>query len=172
MKNLVARTLASLLLGVLTLGSTAQAQRTEQVIKANIPFEFVVGSRFSLPGRYSVVSTAPVFLDLRDAQGRTLATVLTNSVETLQVPVSPNWSSTTRMAAIRWRRSGRRTIRSASSCRSQSRWTKMARAALWHASNRRREQPTVDHTTTSDDHKGEDSNEHRHERKQRAIASG
>jgi hypothetical protein len=89
MKNLVARTLASLLLGVLTLGSVAHAQHAEQVIKADIPFEFSVGNQVFPAGNYSLVSTAPALLDLRDARGHILVRVLTNSVETQQVPVSP-----------------------------------------------------------------------------------
>ena|ERR1700680_723633 len=89
MKNLAARTLTSLLLGVLTLGTTARAQRIERVIKANIPFEFGIGNQVFPAGNYSLVSTAPVLLELRDAQGRTLAKVLTNSVETLKTPASP-----------------------------------------------------------------------------------
>jgi hypothetical protein len=89
MKNLVARTLTSLLLGVLTLGPVAQAQHAERVIKVNIPFEFSVGDQVFPAGNYSVVSTAPALLDLRDAEGHTLARVLTNSVETLKAPVSP-----------------------------------------------------------------------------------
>ena len=45
MKNRVGLVVASLLLGVLTLGSTALAQRTERIVKANIPFDFVRGKR-------------------------------------------------------------------------------------------------------------------------------
>ena len=89
MKNLVARTLTSLLLGVLTLGPSAQAQHAERVIKVNIPFEFSVGNQVFPAGNYSLVSTAPALLDLRDAKGHTLARVLTNSVETQKVPASP-----------------------------------------------------------------------------------
>ncbi len=89
MKNFVARTLTSLLLGVLTLGSTAQAQGIERVIKANIPFEFSVGDQAFPAGCYSLVSTAPALLDIRDAQGHTVAQVLTNSVQTLKTPASP-----------------------------------------------------------------------------------
>ncbi len=70
MKNRVGRALASLLLGVLTLGSTAHAQRIERIIKANIPFDFVVGSETFPAGRYSVVLVGPVFLELRDSEGR------------------------------------------------------------------------------------------------------
>jgi hypothetical protein len=89
MKNLVARTLSSVLLGVLTLGPVAQAQHAQRVIKVTVPFEFSVGNQVFPAGNYSVVSTAPALLDLRDARGHILARVLTNSVETARVPVSP-----------------------------------------------------------------------------------
>jgi hypothetical protein len=89
MKKLVTLTLASLLLGVLTFGPSARAQSPERVIKANIPFEFFVGNQVFPAGSYTLVSRAPVILDLRDAYGHTLVRVLTNSVETQRVPVSP-----------------------------------------------------------------------------------
>jgi hypothetical protein len=89
MNNLVARTLASLLLGVLTLGSPAQAQSGPRVIKANIPFEFGVGNQVFPAGSYSLVSTAPALLELRDAEGHILAQVLTNSVEASKTTVTP-----------------------------------------------------------------------------------
>jgi hypothetical protein len=89
MKNLVGRVLTSLLLGVLALGSTAHAQRTEQIIKANIPFDFTVGTQFFPAGRYSLVRTEPWQLELRDSEGRLLVNVLTQSVETLAGPARP-----------------------------------------------------------------------------------
>jgi hypothetical protein len=89
MKNLVTRTLTSLLLGVLSLGYTAQAQRIERVIDVNIPFEFNVGNQTFLAGRYSLVSLTPSLLELRDAEGRTLTTVLTNSIQTLNATAAP-----------------------------------------------------------------------------------
>ena len=89
MKNLVTRTLTSLLLGVLSLGYTAQAQRIERVIDVNIPFEFNVGNQTFLAGRYSLVSLTPSLLELRDAEGRTLTTVLTNSIQTLNTTAAP-----------------------------------------------------------------------------------
>jgi len=67
MKSLVARTLTSVLLGVLTLGPIAQAQHAQRVIKVTVPFEFSVGNQVFPAGNYSVVSTAPALLDLRDA---------------------------------------------------------------------------------------------------------
>lgn len=89
MKNLVARVLTSLLLGVLALGSTAHAQRTEQTIKANIPFDFTVGSQIFPAGHYSLVRVEPWQLELRDSDGRVLVTVLAQSVETLTSPARP-----------------------------------------------------------------------------------
>ena len=89
MKNLVARTVTLLLLGMLTLGPAAQAQRLERVIRTNIPFEFGVGNRIFPAGNYSVVSTAPALLELRDSDGHTLVTVLTNSAEAHDTPVVP-----------------------------------------------------------------------------------
>ena len=89
MKHLVERTLTLLVLGVLTLGSVAHAQRAQRMIKANIPFEFGVGDQVFPAGNYSLLSTAPALLELRDAEGHTLAKVLTNSVETLKTPASP-----------------------------------------------------------------------------------
>jgi hypothetical protein len=88
MKKLIARTFASFLLGVLTLGLSAQAQHAE-AIKVNIPFEFSVGDMVFPAGSYSLVNEAPAILDLRTAEGRTLARVLTNSVETSNAPASP-----------------------------------------------------------------------------------
>jgi hypothetical protein len=89
MKNLVARTLTSLLLGVLLLGYTAHAQRIERVIDVNIPFEFNVGNQTFSAGHYSLVSLSPSLLEVRDAEGRHLTTVLTNSVQTLNTTAAP-----------------------------------------------------------------------------------
>lgn len=87
--NRVGRVFASLLLSVLMLGSALYAQRTERVIKANIPFDFVVGNEIFPAGQYSVVLVGPVLLELRDSQGRALTNVLTQSVRTLAAPDRP-----------------------------------------------------------------------------------
>ena len=89
MKNMVARVLTSLLLGVLMMGSAAHAQQSERVIKANIPFDFVVGDRIFPAGRYSLARIEPSLLELRDSDGHVLANVLTQSVLTLTSPASP-----------------------------------------------------------------------------------
>jgi hypothetical protein len=89
MKNQVGQILASILLGVLTLGSTVQAQHTERTIKANIPFDFVVGSEVFPAGHYSLVFIGPVLLELHDSEGRVLANVLTHAVQASTRPVRP-----------------------------------------------------------------------------------
>jgi hypothetical protein len=86
MKNRVGRIVTSLLLGILMLGSTVHAQRNERVIKANIPFDFVVGSQTFPAGRYSVALIGPVLLELRDSEGRALTNVLTHSVQASAEP--------------------------------------------------------------------------------------
>lgn len=81
MKNPVGQVLASILLGVLTLGSTVHAQHTQRTVKANIPFDFVVGGELFPAGHYSLVFIGPVLLELHDSEGRALANVLTHSVQ-------------------------------------------------------------------------------------------
>jgi hypothetical protein len=87
--NRVGRVLATLLLSVLMLGSALYAQRTERVIKANIPFDFVVGSEIFPAGQYSVALIGPVLLELRNSQGRALTNVLTESVQAPNTPGRP-----------------------------------------------------------------------------------
>jgi hypothetical protein len=89
MTKRVGRVFTSLLLGVLMLGSTVHAQRTERIIKANIPFDFVVGSEIFPAGHYSVALIGPVLLELRDSQGHALINVLTQSVQAPATPGQP-----------------------------------------------------------------------------------
>jgi hypothetical protein len=89
MKKLIARSFAFLLPSVLTLGSFAQAQQSERAIKANIPFDFSVGNRIFPAGRYALVRVEPSVLELRDSEGRMLANVLTQSVQSLTAPSQP-----------------------------------------------------------------------------------
>lgn len=79
--KLIGRTLTSLLLFVLYLGATAQAQIATRVIKVKIPFEFNVGDRAFSAGDYSLIQPGQHILVLRDARGQTVATALTNSVD-------------------------------------------------------------------------------------------
>jgi hypothetical protein len=87
--NRVGRVFASLLLSILMLGSVLYAQRTERVMKANIPFDFVVGNEIFPAGQYSVVLIGPVLLELRDSRGRALINVLTQSVQKLAASDRP-----------------------------------------------------------------------------------
>ena len=89
MKSRVGLVFASLLLSVLTLGPALYAQRNERIIKANIPFDFVVGREIFPAGQYSVVLVGPVLLELRDSRGRTLINVLTQSVQAHAAPSQP-----------------------------------------------------------------------------------
>ena len=52
MTKFVKQTVASIFLGVLVLGSAAEAQQTARTIQATIPFEFSVGSRTLPAGSY------------------------------------------------------------------------------------------------------------------------
>ena len=89
MKKLIARSIASILLSVLSLDLIAHAQSPERTIKANIPFEFSVGNRSFPAGRYSLVRVQPFLLELRDPEGRVLANVLTQSVQSQTAPAEP-----------------------------------------------------------------------------------
>ena len=89
MTSRVGRVFTSLFLGVLMLGSTVHAQRTERIIKANIPFDFVVGSEIFPAGQYSVALIGQVLLELRDSQGHALINVLTQSVQAPATPGQP-----------------------------------------------------------------------------------
>lgn len=89
MKSRVGLVFASLLLSVLALGPALYAQRNERIIKANIPFDFVVGREIFPAGQYSVVLVGPVLLELRDSRGRTLINVLTQSVQAHAAPGQP-----------------------------------------------------------------------------------
>ena len=89
MKKLIARSVTSILLSVLSLGLLAQAQSNERTIKANIPFEFSVGNRIFPAGSYALVRVAPFLLELRDPEGRVLANVLTQSVQSQTAPAQP-----------------------------------------------------------------------------------
>ena len=89
MTKLIARSFASILFGVLALGSIAQAQRPERTVKANIPFDFALGSRTFPAGHYSLVRVEPSLLELRDSDGRILLNILTHSVQSLAAPTHP-----------------------------------------------------------------------------------
>ena len=86
MKQLITRTLTSLMLAVVWLATTAPAQSTPLVIKVNIPFEFSIGDRTFPPGDYSLVQPLQHLLALRDARGQTIASVFTSGIESSSAP--------------------------------------------------------------------------------------
>jgi len=86
MKQLITRTLTSLMLVVVWLAATAQAQSTPLVIKVKIPFEFSIGDRSFPAGDYSLVQPLQHLLALRDARGQTIASALTSGIESFEAP--------------------------------------------------------------------------------------
>jgi hypothetical protein len=81
MKQMIARTLTSLLLIVVWLAATARAQSTPWVIKVNIPFEFNVGDQAFPAGSYSLVQPLQHLLVLRDARGQTIASAFSGGID-------------------------------------------------------------------------------------------
>ena len=80
MKSFIARTFASLLFVVAGLVVSAPAQ-TVSSIKVSIPFEFTFGDKTFPAGNYYLVQPAEHFLVLRDSQGKSLAEVITQDIE-------------------------------------------------------------------------------------------
>ncbi len=86
MNYLIQRTMTSLVLAVVCFAGTAYAQTTPRVVKAHIPFEFNVGDKTFPAGDYSVAQPLQNVLALRDARGRTIASVLSHEVESSTGP--------------------------------------------------------------------------------------
>lgn len=74
---------------VLSMAAAAQAQYVARTIKANVPFEFLVGSKQFPAGDYFLVSNGQLDMQLRDAQSRTLAIFHTKPVESSTRPSKP-----------------------------------------------------------------------------------
>jgi hypothetical protein len=88
MKQLIGRTLASVLLIVMSVAGWAHGQVTTWLIKVNIPFEFNVGDKTFPAGDYSLVQPLQHFLVLRDSRGQNVATVFTSGIDSPTAPVS------------------------------------------------------------------------------------
>jgi hypothetical protein len=82
----IARTITSLVLAVLWLGTIAYAQAPVQVVKVHIPFEFIVGDRSFPSGDYSLAQTSQNFLVLRDQRGQSVATAFTIGIDAATPP--------------------------------------------------------------------------------------
>ncbi len=169
MKNQVGRVFASLLLSVLMLGSALHAQRTERVIKANIPFDFVVGREIFPAGQYSVALIGPVLLELRDSRGRALINVLTQSVQAPAKPGRPKLRFDNEEARTSSPRSGKKGMRLASRSCAQSQPLLLSEEAR-DTSKLPRRAIRVRRLTIAITKWG--FHEYRNERKQRTIASG
>jgi hypothetical protein len=88
MKQLIARTLASVLLIVMSAAGLAHGQVTSWVIKVNIPFEFNVGDKTFPAGAYSLVQPVQHYLVLRDSEGRNVASVFASGIDSSTAPAS------------------------------------------------------------------------------------
>jgi hypothetical protein len=89
MKNLIVRTLMSIIFAVMALAATSRAQSI-QVIKVNIPFEFSFGGHSFPAGEYSLVQPRPHFLELRDSRAHFIAQVLTGGIYSRTPATSTN----------------------------------------------------------------------------------
>jgi hypothetical protein len=81
MKTLIAKTLTVVSLAVLLLAGSAYGQYVQHIIKVKAPFDFTVSGRSFAAGEYSIVCFAPNRIDLRDAQQRVIASLITYSVD-------------------------------------------------------------------------------------------
>jgi len=79
MENLTARILTVLLPSVLLLAGAAQAQYEPHTLLVTVPFEFTAGAKTFPAGDYSIVSTAPDRLSVRDSRGHVLASLAAHS---------------------------------------------------------------------------------------------
>jgi hypothetical protein len=80
MARLLARGLILFILAVGGLAATASAQ-SMKMIKVDVPFEFNFGDHAFPAGTYTLVQARQHFLSLRDAQGRTIAQLFTQGIE-------------------------------------------------------------------------------------------
>ena len=81
-------TLSVMFLGVLLFAGVAYAQYTPQVIKVNVPFSFEVNGQSFPAGSYSLLRDEPNRIRLRDANGHSLATILTGTAVANTAPTS------------------------------------------------------------------------------------
>ena len=88
MAGLIARNLKMLMLAVIALAVTAQAQST-RVIRVRIPFEFDLGQQSFPAGEYTVLQPGEHLLVLRNSEGRTVAQQFTQEVESNTPPDTP-----------------------------------------------------------------------------------
>lgn len=88
MQYLITRVLTLLTLAVLLLGNFAHAQFVEQIIRVKVPFEFTANQKVFPAGEYWFVRIAPDWLEVRDARGQVLASLVTHPVQSLESSTS------------------------------------------------------------------------------------
>lgn len=84
MQNPISRMLTSLIVAVLLLASFAHGQFAEQFIRVRVPFQFTADHKVFAAGEYWFVRTASDRLDVRDARGQVLASVITHPVQSAE----------------------------------------------------------------------------------------
>ena len=84
MKSWPIRILTSLSLAVLLLTGITQAQYVSRIVEVKVPFDFTVGEKTFPAGEYSFVRLGRGRLELRDANRQPLASLITNSVQSLE----------------------------------------------------------------------------------------
>ena len=89
MKNLTARILTVLLPSVLLLAGTAHSQYKPRTVIVTVPFEFTAGDKTFPAGDYSIMSTAPDRLSVRDSRGHVLASLVAHSAGSPNDNTSP-----------------------------------------------------------------------------------
>jgi hypothetical protein len=82
------RILTALVGVVLSFAGALQAQYVPHYVKVSVPFEFTVGNKVLPAGDYKFVCT-PTEIELRDADGKVVATMIHHAVRTLDAPVAP-----------------------------------------------------------------------------------
>jgi hypothetical protein len=88
MKNSIARVLTLLSLVVLSLAGVAAAQYTQRIVRANVPFDFTAGHKSFPSGDYLIVQVTPDRLEVRDARGNVLASLIAHSARLLSPSAS------------------------------------------------------------------------------------
>ena len=89
MKNLTARILTVLLPSVLLLAGTAHSQYKPRTVIVTVRFEFTAGDKTFPAGDYSIVSTAPDRLSVRDSRGHILTSLVAHSAGSPDDNTSP-----------------------------------------------------------------------------------
>ena len=82
------RILTALVGVVLSFAGAIQAQYAPHYVKVSVPFEFTVGNKALPAGDYKFVCT-PSEVELRDAEGKVVASTVHHAVRTADTPVAP-----------------------------------------------------------------------------------